>query len=290
MQGRTLTLPLLPALLLLAGCAEEPVPDAPRPEALPAAGSAFDPATAGAVRGRVTWAGPLPDVPPLSAWGEPGPDEFLPRKVVRKNPNAPAIDPDSRGVAGAVVFLRGVDPVRGRAWDHAAVRVVQRDLDFHVVQGDTEVRAGLVHRGDKVTLASAGPEFHVLHAGGAAYFSLPFPDTDRPYVRHLSDRGLVELTSEAGYFWMHAYLFVDDHPYYTLTDARGDFELPRVPPGSYELVSWLPSWREAGHDRDPETSGIIRLRFRRPVERAQPVTVGPGETREAAFRLSADDF
>jgi hypothetical protein len=288
-QGRTLTLALLP-VLLLAGCGEEPTADTLRPATLPAAGSAFDPATAATVRGRVTWAGPLPDVAPLVGWGDPGPNEFLPRKIVRKNPNASAVDAASRGVASAVVFLRGVDPARGRTWDHAPVRVVQRDLDFHVLQGDAEVHVGFVRRGDAVTLASEGPEFHVLHAAGAAYFSLPFPDTDWPYRRRLSRRGLVELTSEAGYFWMHAYLFVDDHPYYARTDAQGCFELPRVPPGSYELVCWLPNWHEAAHDRDPETSGIIRVRFRPPVEKAQPVLLGPGQTRDASFSLSADGF
>ncbi|HJT77392.1 MAG TPA: hypothetical protein VJ739_09350, partial [Gemmataceae bacterium] len=162
--------------------------------------------------------------------------------------------------------------------------------DFHIYQGDAEVHVGFVHRGDTIPLASAGPEFHVLHASGAAYFSLPFPDTDRPYERRLAERGLVELTSEAGYFWMHAYLFVDDHPYYARTDARGRFELPRVPPGSYQIVCWLPSWREAGHDRDPETSGIIRVRFRPSVERTQAVSVGRGETRDVSFAVSADDF
>jgi hypothetical protein len=260
----------------------------PQPDPPPAAGSAFDPVTAGTIVGRVTWTGPAPAVPPLEGWVDVA-EGSEPRRMVQDNPNAPALGPDG-GVGRAVVFLRGVDVRRARPWDHPPVRVVQRDYCFHVRQGDGDGRDGFVRRGDAVEMTAAGPVFYALHAGGGAFFSLTFPDPDVPRRRVLDRAGLVELTSAAGHFWMRAYLFVDDHPYYAHTDTAGRFELPGVPPGEYEVICWLPSWREAAHDRDPETSQVTRLHFRPPVERVQKVRLGAGETREVTFALSAGDF
>jgi hypothetical protein len=193
-------------------------------------------------------------------------------------------------VGRAVVYLRGVDVRRARPWDHPPVGVVQRDRCFHVRQGDGDGRDGFVRRGEAVEMVAAGPVFYALDARGAAFFGLTFPDPDVPRRRVLDRTGLVELTSAAGAYWMRAYLFVDDHPYYAHTDAEGRFVLPRVPPGEYEVVCWLPSWREAVHDRDPETSLVTRLHFRPPVERSRRVRLGPGETGEVTFTLSAGDF
>jgi hypothetical protein len=217
--------------------------------------------------------------------GEPG----RPR-LIRKNPNAPSIDPSSRGVASAVVFLRGISAEKARPWDHAPVRVEQRDRRLHVVQGGADGHVGFVRTGDAVEMVSCEKQFHALHAGGAAFFTLTFPDPDRPRKRRLTSRGVVELTSAAGYYWMRAYLFVDDHPYFTRTDAQGRFRLDGVPPGRYEVVCWHPSWVEARHDRDPETSLVTRVFFRAPVERPRQVELVPRGNAAAEFSLSTADF
>lgn len=276
------------AAALLAGCDEDP-PAPVSPPAAPAAGTAFDPATAGTIQGRVTWAGDAPNVPLFRGWTDVGLEQMPPHRQVHPNPNAPMVSPGG-AVGNAVVFLRGVDVRRSRPWDLPPVRVVQRGYEVHVRQGGAEARDGFVRRGEAVEMVSAEPVFHSLHAGGAAYFSLVFPDPDRPRRRVLDRAGLVELSSAAGYYWARAYLFVDDRPYYAHTDAAGRFVLPRVPPGEYEVVCWLPSWREASHERDPETSLVVRLHFRPPVERVRKVRLDPGATREVTFALSPADF
>jgi hypothetical protein len=277
-------------VLAVAGCgkAQSQAPkEAPAPVA---AGSEHDPATIGTILGRVAWEGEVPSVPPYEVRayipvGGPGQPRLL-----TPNPNAPAVDAQTRGVAGAVVFLRGVPAAKARPWHHAPVRVEQRDRLFHILQGGTEVRVGLVHRGDEIEMDSRDKCFHALHAGGAAFFTLTFPDPDKPRKRHLSSPGLVELTSAAGYYWMRGYLFVDDHPYYAVTDAQGRFRLEQVPPGRYEIVCWLPSWQEQRHDRDPESSLVTRLFLRPPVERQQSIEVRTGTTVAADFALSTSDF
>jgi hypothetical protein len=294
MHGRGPFAVLLPALCLtplLSGCGDAQSQSSdPASHSAPGAGSAFDPATAGTIQGQVTWTGDLPTVPPLVAWA---PLKLLDPASGRHtfdNPHAPHIDPRTRAVAGAVVFLRSIDPHRGRPWDLPPVQIDQRGYQFHVRQGDVASRIGFVRRGDAVEMVSGEAEFYALHAGGAAFFSLMFPDPDQPLTRRLTDDGVVELTSAAGHFWMRAYLFVDEHPYYTRTDALGRFTLPRVPPGRHEVVCWLPSWREAEHQRDPETGLVTRLIFRLPVERHETVTLGPRQTGTVSFALSAEMF
>jgi hypothetical protein len=127
--------------------------------------------------------------------------------------------------------------------------------------------------------------FHSLHADGAVFFTLAFPDPGRPRVRYLREKGRIELTSAAGFFWMRGHLFVDDHPYYTRTDTAGGFALSQVPPGRYEVVCWLPNWRVQRSERDPESGQVARVYFMPPLEQVSPLTLSPGGSVEANFWL-----
>jgi hypothetical protein len=189
-----------------------------------------------------------------------------------------------------VVFLRGVEAQKGKRWDHPSVRLEQRDCQFHIVQGQADSPFGFVRCGESIEMVSRDRHFHSLHAGGAAFFSLTFPDPDQPLTRRLQEKGIVELTSAAGYYWMRAYLFVDEHPYYTRTDSEGRFVLSQVPPGQYEVVCWLPSWRKARHERDPESAIVYRLFFELPVEHRQTVSLDSKQTLEVSQVVSVEAF
>jgi hypothetical protein len=275
--------PTLGALLFAAavlGCENAtPLPPAapttaPQPEAPHASLPIPHPGT---LTGRVTWHGPVPQLPPLRVVRpEPG-GSF--RVLTRPAPNLPAVDPATGGVAGAVVFLRGIDPATARPWDHPPVTVELHDERPMVRQGDgPPVNVGFVRRGDAVTIVSRQPLYHVLRARGDAFWTLTLPDPDRPRIRHLDRPGLVELSSAANHFWMRGYLWVCEHPYFARTDAAGRWELSRVPAGEYELVVWLPNWRVERRERDPESTAVARLILRPPIERVQRVTVRAGET------------
>ncbi len=280
------------ALVLAAtatGCGEAPpMPSAAGPSA--DAGSEFDPATAGTIRGRVTWEGDMPDVPPFRAPVSPLSEQAGGKPQPWPNPNAPVTDPANRGVAGAVVFLQGVEPRRARPWHHPPIRVEQRDLQIHVLQGQDDRRTGFVRRGTAVSFASVLSVLDSLQARGAAFFSLAFPIGGQPCTRTLEHSGVVELSSGAGHFWMRGHLFVDDHPYYTHTDAGGRFALEQVPPGNYEVVCWHPDWYIAGRELDADTGLVIRLTFRPPVTVKQAVTLEARGKAEVELRLRSALF
>lgn len=48
---------------------------------------------------------------------------------------------------------------------------------------------------------------------------------------------LIKITCDA-HTWMSGWLVISEHPYYTVTDANGKFQLSDIPPGEYELQVW----------------------------------------------------
>jgi hypothetical protein len=271
MLGRKPLLLGLVALLATGGCSDDGLPPA-SPELAPAAiGAAFDPADTGTIEGRVVWDGPVPDVPPIVAISSP--DGNLPPdgKLLCREPNpfAPRIDSESHGVEGAIVFLREVDPRRARTWHHGSVRVEASQREFRVLQDGAASRAGFVRRGDVIEAVNRDPKYHSLRARGAAFFNLPLVDADKVITRKLDKLGVVVISSGAGYPWMHAHLFVVDHPYYTRTDKQGRFRFEQVPKGTDAVVCWMPSWVIERSERDPESFQLARLTFAAPVEQTK---------------------
>jgi hypothetical protein len=250
----------------------------------------FDPASAGAIHGQVIWQGEVPNVPAFLVRANPIGSDAIANRQLQPNPNAPIIHPQNCGVGNSVIFLRGVKAAQAKPWNLPTVRVEQRDLHFHVLQQEVDSPYGFVRRGDPIEMVSRDPFFHSLHADGSCFFSLAFPDPDQPLSRPMREKGIVELTSAAGYYWMRAYLFVDDHPYYTRTEPDGGFHLDQVPAGNYELVCWMPNWLEARHDRDPESGTITRIYYRPPVTWVEKVEVGIQESKEVRFTPALKEF
>jgi hypothetical protein len=275
-------------LVALASCEHEadPLPSVLNEPAAPAvdASSRFDAAKCGTITGRVTWAGEIPKPEPF-LFGMPASDGNFSVALI-PNPNSPAIEPASRAVKDAVMFLRGIDPARAKPWDHAPVRIEMKDRNLRVNQGETTGRVGFVRRGDTIEMKSAEPVFHVLRARGAAFFSLTFPQPDSPLTRKLDTAGRVELSSGSGFYWASADLFVSDHPYWTRTDSTGHYTFTNVPDGDCEVVAWLPNWTVTKMDRDPETGLITRQTYGTPIEMKQSVRIGSGRKSEADFELT----
>jgi hypothetical protein len=236
----------------------------------------------------VTWSGPTPTVPPLAAALPTGTGYTT---ALRPNPFAPRIAADD-GLGGVVVSLAGVKSAGGvKSRRLPPVTVVHDDFRILIKQGDGEPGSvGLVPVGDEITVVSKERVPASVRFRGEAYFTLPFPDPDKPLRRTLTKPGWVEITSGSMFYWAAAELLVVDHPYHAVTDAAGRFELPDVSPGRYELVVRVRDWRIAGIDRDPETGLVYRQRYKPAREYKVPVVVGANKIVEPTITISSADF
>jgi len=264
---------LLPALLLSTGCAADvPAFETTPPDPPAEPGTTFDPTTSGRISGRVTWNGPIPN-PAGFLYGVPRANGAGFEFRTAENPNRPQIDPKTRSVKEAVVFLRGIDSGASRPWNLPPVAVEMGQGQITVIQGERRGRVGFVRRGDAISVSSNETIYHVLRGRGAAFFGLTLPEPNHPISRTLVKPGRVELSSGTGLYWARAELFVADHPYYTVTDADGRFAFDRVPAGNVEVVVWMPGWHAANLERDPDSTQVVRQRYSPPLERVISVTI-----------------
>lgn len=165
-----------------------------------------------------------------------------------------------KGVRYAVVSLEGVK--RGRPIERDAVNV----LDNRKCRFEPRVIAASV--GQWLLLTNSDP---ILHSADAFHveekrtlFNVGLPPAKQ--IREpLARPGTVRMTCEVRHTWMQAWIVVADHPYITVTDLEGEFEMRDVPPGTYTLRVW--------HER----LGTLE----------RPVTVTKGETHVESFSFAS---
>ncbi len=282
---------LLVVTLFVLGCDDPPAP-LPDPEPPTAGGERFDPAQTGTVSGQVLWHGSPPVVAPFRSIPEPLTDQIPPPPRNWPNPNAPSIDAESSALAGAVVWLDGVDPTAGRPWNLSPVRVEARGQQFHILQGGADRRVAFVRARDTIELVSRDSLFHAVQirgfggSGKSVFLTCMLPDPNKVVSRRVEGPEVAELTSAAGYFWMRSYLFVSAHPYFAYTDEQGRFTLKDVPAGTYEVVAWHPDWRISATERNPDSMRVKQVRFGPPLTSRESVTVRSGKTAQLQLSLS----
>jgi hypothetical protein len=274
--------------LALTGCDENrPVPSE-LPQDVTPLGGTFDPRDTGTIRGDVIWQGALPVVAPFEY--RPKVQSPSAERQAFPNPNTPVIDGPSRGVGNAVVFLRAVNPLRSKPWNHAGVFVDVADKRMRLEQGHELVHSAFARHGELLSMVSSDDRLHIVRARGAAFFSLTFTVAHKSRQRRLDQKGLIEMSSGVGHFWQRGYVFVDDHPYYTRTDAQGRFALSQVPTGDYQLVCWIPNWKVREQERDPETAVVRFVTFAPALELEQAVNVLPQSEPTLQFRVEERMF
>ena len=61
--------------------------------------------------------------------------------------------------------------------------------------------------------------------------------------------------------WMTAYYFVMEHPYFAVTDEKGQFKIEGLPPGDYVLAAWHEEFREQKQTITVGTTGSSDVKF-----------------------------
>lgn len=181
-------------------------------------------APTGTVAGRVTLAGAVSARPPLPVYkhrevcGEGVADDRL------------VVGPGG-GLRYAVVTVEGV---RGGRKPERDVTLV---LDNHGCRFEPHVQVAEV--GQWLELRNSDPILHNADArlGQETLFNVALPPARR-IRKPIARSGLVAITCDVRHTWMRAFVAVAEHPYHTVTDAYGDYEIGDLPPGSYTLRVW----------------------------------------------------
>ena len=233
----------------------------------------------GTITGTVKWSGPLPHIPTFTINKDPeicDPESHKTRDLERL-----IVGPQG-GVANTVVFLKNISG--GKAMDIPEPR---RFLDQKHCRYEPHIL--LVPEKGPLQIKSSDATLHTVHMDGAATYNLPFPFTNQVVSRTMPTAGLANVRCNGGHAWMNAEILVVPHPYYTVTDESGRFELTDVPPGEYEIVAWHEGWKlvrlEAAFDVLTERR-IQRPVFSEPRTWEKSVTTDKTETTVVNFVLA----
>jgi hypothetical protein len=93
--------------------------------------------------------------------------------------------------------------------------------------------------GQTLEIHNSDPFLHDAHAllGPRTLFNVAILPS-RTVRQPLMDEGLIHINCNVRHTWMHAYLYVSENPYHTVSDASGRFDLDTVPPGTWTLRVW----------------------------------------------------
>ena len=250
---RRVTIPALALVLgLLAtacggGSQESAAPTEPAPTTSP-----VDPATAGNVAGRVTFAGTAPKPAVIRMEADPNcvnaggaaADESV---VVGQNG---ALQNVFVYVKEGLGTLRFPVPPTTLMLDQKGCRYVPHVVGLQV--------------GQTMEVLNSDQTMHNVHAVAIANreFNTGQPLAGMKHTHTFSTREVMVPFKCDVHPWMRAYVGVLDHPYFAITSTDGTFQLTGLPPGTYVVEAWH------------ETLGT----------QTQTVTVGAKET--AAVTLS----
>lgn len=181
----------------------------------------------GAIGGTVRFAGPPPPRGTLEVT-----KDVAVCGASAKLANDLVVGPDG-GVAYAVVRLREIDA--GKPFAEGQPTLDQRGCEYvpHVV---------LVPVGMPLTILNPDGILHNIRTAGGGPDGNPPLNRAQPKFKtsmvQVFDRPEFLRVACDVHRWMQAWIVVQAHPYYAVTDTRGGFELTDIPPGVYELVIW----------------------------------------------------
>ncbi len=112
--------------------------------------------------------------------------------------------------------------------------VIVRNTECQFWQPVTAARLG-----DDVEVQNQDPILHNTHItfGRRTILNVAQLPNSRPIQKPLSLKGLYKIRCDKHKFMAGA-LWVYDHPYFAVTDAAGNFELPPLNAGTYVIEAW----------------------------------------------------
>lgn len=225
-----------------------------------------DAATAGAIRGTVTFTGSVPAPEPIDMSDE----EVCAEKHTDPPMRHAAVVSGEGGLADVFVYVKS-----GLA-----------EMQFPQDEQEVLDQEGCIYT-PHVTALRTGQTLAVRNSDDVLHNVNATPETNRGFNRGQPTSGM-EFTHSFPlaevmipvrcdvHGWMEAYIGVTDHPYHAVSDADGAFDLDRLPPGEYEIEAWHETYGTATQMVTVPESGEVEVTFEFTEEMAgNPVPMGP---------------
>lgn len=117
--------------------------------------------------------------------------------------------------------------------------------------------------GQKVTFINSDPLFHNVRSVTTVNqkFNLAMPYKDQRETKIFDHPEIFLQTKCSVHPWMGAYVAVMDHPYFSVTNAKGEFLISNLPLGKYTLEVWHEVFGTQTQDIEVTDKGINNLVF-----------------------------
>lgn len=165
----------------------------------------------------------------------------------------------NKGIQNAVAYLSGVPGAQPMPVPehHPVIDQTGCRYEPHVL---------LVPAGATVAIKNSDGILHNIHTYSEKNpaFNMAQPKFQKVIEKTFERPEIIRVACDV-HAWMSAWIVVQEHPYYTITDATGTGRLANVPPGQYTLKLWH------------ETLG----------EQDTPITVTAGEESTATINLKS---
>ena len=182
-------------------------------------------AEAGSIHGEISFAGTLPESNRI--------------KVTKDQDYCGEFIPDETYLVGAAGTLKNVvvfldkAPATPAPWgkehilENSGCRFVPRIL--------------AMMKGERLVTKNSDTKLHIVHSyldkRTVFNVSLPFRGHTLEVTRRIDKMGILQVNCDT-HAWMRGYIHVFDHPYFAVSEERGSFTIPDVPPGRYILKAW----------------------------------------------------
>ena len=211
--------------------------------------AARTPSSSGTIAGRVTYEGTPKKSKPIEMVNEPNCAKFYASPPLPEG----SITGFNNSLQNVIVFIS--DGAPEEKFTGPVVQIKQRGCRYtpHVVAVHTNQEVW-VQNDDSVT-HSVHPMAHVNQEWNRSQ-----PPGTPPVVMHFSHPEFIRVKCDI-HPWMHSILAVFKNSHYAVTDSKGVFALPNLPPGHYTVTAW----HEAYGTQSKE------------------ITVSPGESQDLNF-------
>ncbi len=94
-------------------------------------------------------------------------------------------------------------------------------------------------KGKQIIQKNEDTIFHNIHTylNGKTMYNIGLPQKGSQVAKVLTRTGLLEVTCDS-HPWMHGYIQILDQPYAAVTNAKGEFAIKDIPPGTYAVEAW----------------------------------------------------